>query len=402
MIQSSSFKVGVLALAVALPVAGMHSDASAQTRSLTWTETTRVEVPGMLGGILGAFGITDPKESQASFHVQGRRYLQEDGQVATIVDLENGRWVMVDHNDRTYLTMTFDDLAQMSAEAMAATREAAQSAANQAEMSAEREELRRTLEEADATLEVRVRSESGGQRQNVGGVNASQHFVMTDFEATAVPEGVDQREGGSMLFLTELWMTEEVPSAEALLQEMANEMANDPRFREMANEIAESARGAGADMANVLGMWNPQVGVGMQRAAEEIDALPGTMVRSTTTIAMVPLGMEANRNELMAWAPQTAGEQLRGEAAGAARSAVADAARSAIGGLFGGRRSSAPEPPAPEADATPRVQPFMRISIARENMTYRESSDDPFAALEARIADYQGRTFADMMSEMQR
>ncbi len=400
MILSNSCRAGALALAVGLLVAA-RSETTAQTRSLTWTETTRVEVPGVLGGILSTFGITDPKESQAAFHVRGRRYLQEDGQTSTMIDLENGRWVMVDHNERSYLTLTFDELTQMSAEAEERFREAAQNAGNDPQTSAEREELRRTLEEADARLEVRVRSEPGGQRQRIGGVNASQHFVITDFEATAVPEGMDQREGGSMVFLTELWTTEEVPSAEALLQDMAKEMANDPRFREMSAEIAESARGAGADMANVLGMWNSQVGVGMKRAAEEIDAIPGTMVRSTTTIAMVPLGMDINRNELMAWTPQTTGEQLRGEAAGAARSAVADAARSAISGLFGGRRSSAPAPE-PEPDDTPRVQPFMRISIARENMAYRESSDDPFAALEARIADYRGRTFTEMMSEMQR
>lgn len=402
MINSISSRVGVtVALAIGLSFVGSAPDATAQTRSLTWTETTRVEVPGMLGTVLNAFGVTDPRESQSAFHVQGRRYIQEDDQSTTVLDLEGGRWLMIDHAEQSYITMAFDEMAQFSAEAMEAAREASREAADQADSSAEREELRRTLEEADATLDVRVRSEPGGQRQTIGGVEASQHFVITDFEATAVPEGMEEREGGSMLFLTELWMTEDVPTGEALFQEMATEMANDPRFREMAAELTESAEDVGGGMATALGMWNPQVGVGMQRAAEAIDALPGTMVRSVTTIAMVPLGMQPDRAELTAWTPESTGDQLRGQAAGAARAAVADAARSAIGGLFG-RRNAAPEPEEPEVDETPRVQPFMRVSITRENMSYRESSDDPYGELQNRIAQYEARTLEDLMAEMQR
>jgi hypothetical protein len=317
-----------------------------------------------------------------------------------VIDLDGGRMLMIDHQDRSYMTFTFEEMAQISSEAVQSAREAAET--GEPQVSAEREELERTLEEAEATLNVRVRAESTGRRQSLGsGLDAVQHFVITDFEATAVPEGVDQPEGGSMYFLAELWKSSDVPSPEALLEGWAEEMASDPRFQAMADEAVESIGSADESLAMTLAMWDPQVAAGLQKAAEATSGMEGTTVLSKTTIALVPLGVEVNREELLAWEPATMGDQLRGEAAGAARQAAVDAARSAVRGLFGGRGGGNAAPPPADDASAPKVSPFMRITTSKEDLAYRESNDDVLAALQARIADYQGRTFAELMSEMQ-
>src|SRR5690606_24060299 len=148
-----------------------------------------------------------------------------------------------------------------------------------------REEFERTMEETRADIEFRVSSESTGQRQRIGAYHAAQHFITTELEVSAVPEGVDEPEGGSMASLAELWLTTDVPTGDALYEEWARQLASDAAFREIADELAGSADDVSETMAQNLSTWNPQVGAGMLRMAEAMEALEGTTVRSTVTAA---------------------------------------------------------------------------------------------------------------------
>lgn len=361
-------------------------DATAQTRSLTWTEATRLEVPGPLGLILQATGAATPSQSRNAVHLQGRVLVQETGSTTTVMDLDNRHWMLVDHDNGVYSTVTFEEMAQL-------TREALQGAYASAEGSSgadAREEFERTMEETQANIEFRVSSESSGQRQQIGSHNALQHFITTEFEATAVPEGVDEPEGGSMAFLAELWVTNDVPTGEELYEEWARQLASDPAFRQIADELASSGEDVSEKMAQNLSTWNPQIGAGMLRMAEAIEALEGAPIRTTVTAALVPIGARFDRQELVAWEPQSMGDQLRSQAGSAAREAAGEAARAAIGGLLGGRfggRGSEPEPVV--AEAQPAVRPLFRVVTTREDIAYRESSDDILGELKARIASYE-------------
>lgn len=388
---------GVIAAAV-LSVTGTTT-VEAQTRSLSWTETTRMEVPGSLGLILRMTGAGDPITTRSAMHLQGNVLIQEADQITVVTDLDAGKWINVDHEARTYTTMTFEDLQRMSEQAMAEMQAAA--AQGSADAQAAQEELRRSQEEAQAEIVFRISAESTGERQRVGGVNASQHFIIAEFEATSVPEGVEEEpEGGSMYFLTELWQTSDVPGEEEMLQEWARALSSNAELREMVLGMMESAQETGDILATSLAAWNPQVSAGIAELAEQMEDFEGTTVRSVLTVAMVPLGTTPDRAALLAWQP-SAGMNVGGAVAGAARAAVADAARGALGGLGrgllgGGGRNRDPEPE-PQA-AQPRVQALMRMTTDRSDIAYRESSEDVLGALNARIADYREITLADLMA----
>ena len=376
---------------------GTVSDAPAQTRSLTWTETVRVEVPGALGALLRATGATAPSTSRNAVHLQGTALIQESDNSSTVMDLANARWTMADHQARIRTTLTFDEMAQMTEEALRDGHAAAAGAAPGADAAAAREEFERAMEEARANVEFRVSSQATGQRRQIGARDAAQHFILTEFLATAVPEGVDEPEGGSIVFLAELWQAGDVPDGSELYAEWARQLAADATFRDRLDAMAESGEEASEAIARGLTAWNPQIGAGIMRMAEAIGELEGTTVRSTVTVALVPLGVALDREALLAWEPATAGEQLRAGAADVARDAAADAVRGAVGALGGriglGRGRAEPTPdPAPVANAEPQVRPLLRITTTREDMEYRQSSDDVVGALEARIADYETRS----------
>ena len=367
----------------------------AQTRSLTWTETVRLEVPGALGVILRATGAMPPAETRGALHLQGRTLIQEDDNWVSVLDLDNNRWLSVDHDAQTYMVMTFDEMTRVTEQALESVTSAA-SGVSDPDTEAARQELERSMEEAQAELDFRVTSEATGVRQRIGDHEATQHFITTEFVATAVPEGVDEREGGTMTFVGELWQSDGVPSGDALYEEWARQLASDPAFQSRLSGISASSDDATEAMAESLSGWNSQVGAGILRMSEAISELNGTTVRSTITAALVPLGATLDRAELIAWEPASMGDQLRAGAVDAGRQAAADAVRGAIGSLggrfgFGGGRAE-PEPePAAEA---PTAQPLFRIITSRENIGYAESAQDVLGALETQMADYREESFA--------
>lgn len=378
--------------------------APAQTRSLSWTETTRMEVPGTLGTILRLTGAADPVRSSHQLHLQGRSLIQEDDGFAVVMDLDRGRWITVDHAAKSYTTLTFAEMAKLSREARASV--ATTAASGRAGRSGEaREEREKTMEEVKAELNFRVNSQATGRKQSFGpGITGSQHYVTAEFEATTVPEGVEEPEGGSLVFLAELWQTDDVPSEQALHADWARMVAADARLRSLSEDVAESAESANEALATSLTAWDPQVGAGLARMAEATKELTGTTVRSITTVALVPRGVKLDRDELLAWEPASMGDQLRSGASGAARKAAAGAARGAVRGLtrgmFGRGGGDTPAKTEPAAAAPPAVHPLLRVTTTREGIAYRESSDDVMGALESRIAGYERRTYEDVASEM--
>src|SRR5690606_31538600 len=94
------------------------TNASAQTRSLTWTESVQVEVPGALGVLLRSTGATTPVSTHNAVHLQGSTLIQETDNAGTVIDLENSKWLMVDHDAQVYTAATFDEMAQLTDEAL--------------------------------------------------------------------------------------------------------------------------------------------------------------------------------------------------------------------------------------------------------------------------------------------
>lgn len=371
--SSIPFSLVLLPL-TALALTAVVTPLGAQDRSVSWTEVSRIEMPGTLGAFLRATGALNERRASHALHVSGRTFRQDDGDSSTILDLDGRRWIAVDHEAKTYTVVTFEESAEMARE-MAEVLQEARAGADEAmqEARAERDEamseLRRSMDEAAASMDVRLRAEATGERRRFGDLNAERHLLIAEVEAREV-EGLEASEGGMLVFLMELWQTPDFPSTDDLHEAWAAELAADPAMQELARELATAFEPVSEDLGpEALAAWDPRIAAGLRQLGETMASIEGTTVRSVTNVAIVEPGAQLDREALMAWEPESMGDRLRTGAGEAARDAGREAARGALRGMTRGmlgRGGGEPEAPAAEP---PAVRPLLRATSEKSDVS---------------------------------
>ncbi|TVP56166.1 MAG: hypothetical protein EA351_08650 [Gemmatimonadales bacterium] len=401
--SKSAFSASLCALALALPLLAPTA-ADAQVRGISWDETTSFEVPGTLGVLLRAIpgSPLSGMESSHALYLEGSALRQDDGSSSTVIDLERREILSIDHDSRSYMRFSFADAGQMAMDMDRMMQEAMLEMEQDEEMreamrqqEEAMEEMRRQQEESTVEMNFRITSEATGQTESLGdGITGRQHFVLAELEVTDEIEGAE-REGGILTILVELWQSDDLPDAEQLYEAWAEQLAQDPEIRALAEEMAASFESSGhAEGAEALSMWDPRISAGLMQLAEEIEEIGGTTVRSTTTVALVPTTVEFSRDDLVAWEPESMGGAL----ASSAGDAVRDAARGALRGMFGGRGGGDDEP----AEEAPTIQPLLRMTTVKANVHYAESGTSVIAPLYEAIQEYQEINLAELMEQIQR
>ena len=299
----------------------LSSAVGAASQDFTYRSRTAITFGGALQGVasvaarLGG-GSLDWEETQ---YIKGRRVRTDVEKTSSILDMERGRVLSLDHSEKTYTEISFDSLkAAFQAMAQSMSQAGATPSAQPAQPSEQ---------QSNIEYKTEVSLDRTGERQRINGFDAEQVFLTVTVDArdkTAPPTDP----GARFVVLTELWNTRSLPGQEQLAA----------IYEEQAAELAD----AGAkDMADALGAamsGQPGQRTAFERAAEEMKKVEGTPVR--TTIYMVGGTTEHafDRAALLAdQQPKSGGRSL------------GNAARSALGGLLGGGR--APEP-APEKEPT--------------------------------------------------
>jgi len=348
---------GTLALAVS---------AEAQERSVTWTETTRVETAGTLGTVLQALpGGLSSRHSEHGIHLMGGKLRQDGGSTSMIIDLDARRWTSLDHEERAYTSMSFAESAEMiSAMATGAVGEMgderAEMEAALAEIDEERDELmaemREVMDEISDDLSFDVEVRPTGETREFGGFSANRYLIVAQVAAPDGVEGVEEGGAGGLAFVVERWQSEAFPSGDAVYEAWAQEMATDPAMNALAEQMAGSLEPVASQFQpEMMAQWDPRIASGLERLAEVSETLGGVSLQTTTTIAFVPSGIPLDTDGLLAWRPETVGERARGEAGERARGAARSALRGLTGGLLGG------EDEEDEAVEEAAVQPLLRI-----------------------------------------
>lgn len=296
----------VLSAALAMP-------ASAQ--DVTYTKKLSISFGGAMDKVVGIAarlggGSTDVTETQ---YLQGRRMRTDVDGSSTILDLEGGRLVSLDHKAKTYTDVSLDSMA-VFAQAMATSLE--QGAVSGSGRTQEPGEP-----EVDYAFAVSV--EPTGEKQTVAGYAAERVFVTVELEARGVPEGEQEEEGGRMVLLTEMWLSSSVPGLDAFraLQE------------EQAAKWSGAAFGAQSGTPAMLG-GDPRQRAALERAAEEMKKVEGMPVRTTTYMVMVQLDKPFDRDAALGDKEEEKGGVSAGQAA-----------KSIVGGLLGRRRQQQAPPP---------------------------------------------------------
>ncbi|TVP45993.1 MAG: hypothetical protein EA350_08040 [Gemmatimonadales bacterium] len=360
-------------------------------------------MPGAMGTILRATGALGERRTDHGMHLHGSILRQDDGSTSVIFDAENRRFVSVDHEDQTYIEFTFEESAQLArdmGEVLSEARAGADDALREAQ--AERDEalaeLRSSMDAMQEAMTFRVRSEATGERRTIGEMSAERHLITAELEAREGIEGMEEAAGGQIVFVVDLWQSPDFPDLDRFMEEWAQEMASDPAMQALARDLSESLEPVTGDAsAEVLAVWDPRIAAGVKQVMEAMEAIEGTTVESRTLVALVEPGATFDRNELLAWEPNSMGDQLRSQAGDAARGAAQDAARGAVRGLTRGLMGRGGADEEPEA-APPRVRPMLRITSVKENPSFSTSAapGDPLAEL----STYRAISLADLMRDL--
>ncbi|TVR65747.1 MAG: hypothetical protein EA422_03465 [Gemmatimonadales bacterium] len=318
-----------------------------QGTSVEFTEVTSMQAAGFLQLIARRAG----GESTHTIHVLGAKMRVDDDDASTIMDAEELRWLLLFHDMEAYMEFGIGDVPDMMAameEAMAQAE--AELEAELADADMDREELEAAMAEAQATMDVSVEYVNTGESQVINGYAADRHQVIVRVEGAADVEGAEEIEGGALVVVLDMWLSEELARENPLYighgdgadNPFVQALLANPQYQEMVDEISAGFEpGNPSSELMVFGMVDPRIGAAMDEAVTQLAELDGMAVRTTSVVALLPPQVELDTELLLAWTPDGMGDQIAGAATEAARQAARDAAagaaRDAIRGAVGGR-----------------------------------------------------------------
>jgi hypothetical protein len=377
-VMRTSMRLPTLAGILALTVAGVTVPSTAHAQGAHYTTTTRLELAGAMGTMMGALSDNEPTVSET--WVQDGMMRTDDGSTSTIVNLVEGTLLVIDHESRTFFRTSFAEMMAASQQAMDQVGAAATAPEDPAAASGQEAAESPTLE-ADYSFDM----DRTGERRTVGEYDAERVIVTMEIDFEAESEDGERVEALDMVMINDMWVSSDFPSAETIMAEAAMEGG-------MAWAGEMSAAGAGG--FDEIMAANPRMGAAMERMAEEMDGLEGTTIESRAYVVTVAPGQELDRDAVLALNDQPLSEGLGsvlGDAAGdaaenaardAARDRAAEAARGAMGRLGGllGRRNNDEEEKEDEEELERRMQLRAQTVLSRITTTLTSVEMGPFPA----------------------
>ena len=322
-------------------------------QDLSYTTVTSVEFGGAMGMMMQMMPQAG-METREAVYIKGSLMRTDDEGTSTIVDATAGQYTMLDHEARTYYTITLADMQQQM--------EMAQEQMAQAMGDPEAGMGPGMAPGPEGSFETRVSTERTGRTRDFGGYSAEQVLITMEMVPTSPEAQQYAAMTGTTVLFTELWLSEDFPGA--------------AEYREAQERVGQAfLEGGGADMAGGMSqfmMGNPNMKEAFEKNWEEMKNMEGVPVRTTTHMVTVPAGMEFDPDAVLAaeGKPLEAGEMP----------SMAEAARGALGRTMGGilgRRNR--EEGEPEAPAGPTTQTITMRSVSTiEEIETGSLSDDLF------------------------
>ncbi|MDH5759050.1 MAG: hypothetical protein OEZ65_05625 [Gemmatimonadota bacterium] len=366
-------------IAAALLSASLAGPAGAQ--DLRYSTVTRVEFGGTTGRLLGALpGSGDPVTGTR--YLKGSRIRTDDGTASsTIMDWNEGVLITLDHEARTFRSVSLVEMVEAAEEAAAALEgradELVDAAVEGSRTAAEETEQEYRQQGGDQlTLEIAVRSDRTGQRRNFGEYTAEQILLTLEMKGARDRAAWDAEDtSGGLALVTEVWLSTDFP--EHLMMQSMDGQA----LRRMRDD--GTGKGLMGALESLLA-YDPRVKFAFEKNRETIDAMDGTVLRSTTHFVTVEGDAMLDRDAVLADQDRSLSDEATQAASQHARESARSAVRGVTRGLFGRKREEPEEPEEPAATATQRV--FLRFTSEIVDVETGELPADLFSPPEGYTA----------------
>jgi len=334
----------MLAAVLAAPVASQTPD------DVRIMKTRTTQFGGGLGVIMRLVPGVDETEQEVTLIHGSEAIIRTDAtESSTVIDFEKGQFIVEDHEDRSYLSYTFQDLA--------AAVDSVYTAAAQSEPGA-------TQQPEDPGVEYEVSAEV----QRPGDTKPFQdtQLELVRLIVTATPvraTDIDPSELPTYVMVSDQWMAREHPGAAAM--ERLHAVAAD-QFREtLGTQSAGNAFLQAFQMNNAL----RESYEGLSEELAEIEGIP--LEHTTAFVALqsgAELDLEAAMTDPLAGPEIDFGKLAREGAKDAAKDVAQDAVRSRLGRFgraLGRNRDEEPE----EAEAPVEPMPLQAVIIRSVEIT---------------------------------
>jgi hypothetical protein len=251
----------------------------AAAQDVQYTTVTKVDLGGGMNALMRMAGTSEVKETA---YIKGKKLRSDSEKQSTIFDLDNGRYIVLNHADRTYTSVPLADMARVATSAVrGATTDASTKTNASVKTDASGDKLKATATDtagnkADFVVDLKV--EPTHERRNINGNDAQRAFVTMETDVRVTPQGETQSQAaGKLIILMDTWNASSGPASDAI---RAWEQA-------ASKEVAAAAFGGKGSPSPAIGGANPQVGEAMKKAREEAQKIEGVAVKSTMHLVIV-------------------------------------------------------------------------------------------------------------------
>jgi hypothetical protein len=240
--------------------------APVSAQDVQYTSVTKVDLGGGLNAIMRLAGASEVKENT---YIKGKKLRSDSDKQSLIFDLDNSRYIILNHADKTYMSVPLADMALAARSAARGMR--ADASSGQLKGSA----VDSAGNKADFTVDMKA--EPTKERRNINGNDAERMFITMVTDVDVTPQGETQAQNaGKLVVLMDMWNANTGPANDAV---RAWEKA-------ASKEIAAAALGNRANLGPAFSS-NPKMAEAMKKANEEAQKVDGVAVKSTMHLVFV-------------------------------------------------------------------------------------------------------------------
>lgn len=238
----------------------------ALAQDVQYRTVTKVDLGGAMNAMMKLAGGSEAVETS---YIKGKKLRSDGDKQSTIFDLDNSRYIVINHADKTYMSVPLAEMASAATYAVRGMR-----------TDASKDQLKGTAvdsagNKADFVVDLKV--EPTQERQNINGNDAQRAFVTMETNVHVTPQGESQsQEAGTLVVLMDTWNANTGPASDAVRA-----------WEEAASkEVAAAAFGKRANMGPAFAA-NPGMADAIKKANEESQKIAGIAVKSTMHLVIV-------------------------------------------------------------------------------------------------------------------
>jgi hypothetical protein len=324
----------IVAVALLFPLHDLPAQAS---RDVKYTTVTKVEFGGRLGRVMRFFR-KNGKAVAETLSYSGSRMRRDYDKESQVVDAKAGTVMTLEHPPRTYWLWSVNDpvVIQMGDSIPETPRR--------------RPKTRYT---------ITLSADKTGERQVIAGLEAEQTTVFLRIDGETYYEETDSVEKGSLVVLSDVWLTQNFPGLAAQRTFDSTWAARTRRDLDSA-AVAEAAKAMEQAYSE-----EPRLRAAFLKLDSALAALKGYSLKTVSHYVAVPDGATFDREKVLRDADKGLVADL---AEGAAQNAM-NKGRERLGRLAGGRLGGGNRGPKPE-----------QVVIMRSRDEITELSTDPIPA----------------------